>query len=82
MSLAAVHGIIEIGDVRGGLSESKVKTPFPLCLGANPPSKQQTVDIVVKFMRDNPAIRNEGAGAVAMGALSQAFRCSKSEKKP
>jgi hypothetical protein len=69
--------ILGVQDTLGELSASKVKTPFPLCLGANPPTKEQTVDIAVKFMRDNPAIRNEDAGAVAMGALSTAFTCHK-----
>jgi|ERR1700675_3386151 len=71
-----------VQDTLGELSAGGVKSPFPLCVGASSPTTGQSKDVVVKFMRDNPAIRNQDAAVVVMGALSQAFRCKGSGKKP
>jgi hypothetical protein len=72
--------ILGVQDTLGEFSVSRVKTPLPVCFGSNPPTSGQSKDIVLKFLTDNPAIRNEDAAAITMGALSQAFKCAKKSK--
>src|SRR4029077_6337418 len=69
-----------VQDTLGELSASGVRTPISLCFDDK--SDKEARDIAVKFLRDNPNINNQDAAPVAMAALSQAFRCSKSGKKP
>jgi len=39
-------------------------------------NKQQLMDVVIKYLRDNPANRNEQAAALSFAAFISAFNCT------
>lgn len=46
-----------------------------VCFGEGRVTKGQTVDVVVKYLRENPAKRAQPAGVLIKSALSEAFTC-------
>lgn len=52
---------------------AKAKT---LCMSDKVTARQEK-DIVVKYLTDNPATRDQAAGGIVMIALNEAFGCAK-----
>ena len=69
-----------VQDTIGDLAASGVKTSITLCFDEK--SDREARSDAVMFMRDNPAMGNEDAAAVAMVALSHVFRCAKAPTRP
>lgn len=50
--------------------------PVPFCIRANV-TKGQLRDVVIKFMEDDPSIRDQSAAAIVLFAVIGAFPCPK-----
>jgi hypothetical protein len=65
-----------VSDTISSMQNTNAINP-PLVCTTSGVSVEQEVDIVVKYLRDNPAYRNQAAGGLVVGALMQAFPCTK-----
>lgn len=72
---ACINYVLGVSDALSFFEDAGASKSF-ICTTTNVTAGQMT-DVVIKYLKDNPAVRNQGAAGLTWSALTDAFPCPK-----